>query len=158
MLETAAYTMYYRAQKLDDHLFTGMRDTSQTDQLLALQLDAYIVAISALSMLDSKDAWISVPVASISREGISAKQVLDIFPPETLKEGSPNVEIVNLADMQREFFLCKSRRQLRRRDYPDGKRRMVSWSKVVADGRFILYRLEDGAPRSHFSLCTGGVV
>jgi hypothetical protein len=51
--------MYYRARKLDDHLFTGMRDTSQTDQLLALQVDAYIVAIGALSMLDSKDAWIS---------------------------------------------------------------------------------------------------
>lgn len=112
--------MYHRARKLDDHLFTGMRDASQTDQLLALQLDAYIVAIGALSMLDSKDAWISVAVASVGKEGISAKHVLDIFPPETLKEGSPNVEIINLADMRREFILCKSRRQLARQEFPDG--------------------------------------
>ena len=138
MLGTAAYTMYYRARKLDDHLFTGMRDTSHTDQLLGLQLDAYIVAIGALSMLDSKEAWISVQVASVSREGISARQVLDIFPPETLKEGLPNVEIVNLADMRKEFILCKSRRQLARRDYPDGKQHTVFWSTVVAYGRLTL--------------------
>lgn len=126
MLGTAAYTMYYRARKLDDHLFTGMRDTSQTDQLLAHQMDAYTVAIGALSMLDPKDAWISVQVASVRKEGISAKQVLDIFPPEMLKEGLPNVEIINLADMRKEFILCRSRRQLARRDFPDGKQRTVS--------------------------------
>ena len=126
--------MYHRARKLDDHLFTGSRDTSQTDQLLALQLDAYIVAIGALSMLDSKDAWISVAVASVGKEGISAKQVLDIFPPETLKEGSPNVEIINLADMRKEFILCKSRRQLARQEFPDGKQSMDFQSKIMADG------------------------
>jgi len=126
MLRTAAYTMYYRARKLEDHLFTGMRDTSQTDQLLALQMDAYTVAIGALSMLDSNDAWISVHVASVSREGISAKQVLDIFPHEMLKDGLPNVEIIDLADMRKEFILCKSRRQLARRDFPDGKQHTVS--------------------------------
>jgi hypothetical protein len=126
MLGTAAYTMYYRARKLEDHLFTGVRDTSQTDQLLLLQMDAYTVAIGALSMLDSKDAWISVPVASVSREGITARQVLDIFPPEMLKEGLANVEIINLADMRKEFILCKGRRQLARRDFPEGKQRTVS--------------------------------
>ena len=132
---TAAYTMYYRARKLDDHLFTGMRDASQTDQLLALQMDAYTVAIGALSMLDTKDAWISVHVASVSREGISAKQVLDIFPPETLKEGLPNVEIVNLVDMRREFILCKSRRQLARYEFPDGKQPLL----IDNSGRWTSY-------------------
>ena len=126
MLRTAAYTMYYRARQLDDHLFKGTREAAQTDQLLGLQLDAYIVAIGALSMLESKDAWISVPVASFSKDGISAKQVLDVFPPEMLKAGSPNVEIVNLVDMRREFILCKSRRQLARREYQDGTQCMVS--------------------------------
>lgn len=132
---TAALTMYDRARRLNDHLFTGVRDTSQTGQLLALQLDAYIVAIGALSLLDSKDAWISFPVASVSEEEITPKQVItatqvpDVFPPEILKEGSPNVEIINLADMRREFILCKSRRKLARPDHPDGKQCTASWSK-----------------------------
>lgn len=52
--------MYQRARKLHDLI----GDPSQTLALAEEQLESYIVAMNALSLLDHANAWIVMPIAS----------------------------------------------------------------------------------------------
>src|ERR1700733_15367140 len=53
----AALTMYQRARKLHDLI----NDPSSLVVLAEEQLEAYLVAMNALSLLDRKSAWVSMP-------------------------------------------------------------------------------------------------
>ena len=56
---SAALTMYQRARKLHDLI----GDPSQLLALAEEQLEAYIVAMNSLALLDRPNAWIVMPVA-----------------------------------------------------------------------------------------------
>lgn len=54
----AALAMYQRARKVQDLIY----DPSTFDSLAEEQLDAYSIAINALSLVDPKNAWILLPI------------------------------------------------------------------------------------------------
>lgn len=66
-LFTAALTMYQRARKLHD--FTG--NLSQVLVLAEEQLESYVVAMNALSLLDHANAWIVMPITSDDGRDVS---------------------------------------------------------------------------------------
>lgn len=53
----AALVMYQRARKISNLL----GDPANFSSLAELQLEAYVVAMNALSLLDQKTAWIAIP-------------------------------------------------------------------------------------------------
>lgn len=55
----AALTMYQRARKLHDLI----GDASQLLVLAEEQLEAYILAMNSLALLDHPNAWIVMPIA-----------------------------------------------------------------------------------------------
>jgi len=66
-------TMYQRAQKLQD-LIT---DQSLMEPLGEEQLEAYLVAMNSLSLLDEKNAWIVMPMSSDSGNAVSPSRSSD---------------------------------------------------------------------------------
>lgn len=56
----AALVMYQRARKISNLL----GDPSNFSPLAELQLEAYVVAMNALSLLDQKTAWIAIPATA----------------------------------------------------------------------------------------------
>jgi nuclear pore complex protein Nup160 len=56
---SAALTMYQRARKLHDLI----DDPAQVVALAEEQLEAYMVAMNSLALLDRPNAWIVMPVA-----------------------------------------------------------------------------------------------
>jgi hypothetical protein len=56
---SAALVMYQRARKISNLL----GDPTNFSDLAELQLEAYVVAMNALSLLDQKNAWIAIPVS-----------------------------------------------------------------------------------------------
>lgn len=52
--------MYQRARKLA----SLVDDRSQFMELAELQLEAYVVAMNALSLVEQKNAWIAMPVTA----------------------------------------------------------------------------------------------
>ena len=67
VLFTAAITMYQRARK--SHDFTG--EPSQVLVLAEEQLESYVVAMNALSLLDHANAWIVMPIPSDDGRDVS---------------------------------------------------------------------------------------
>lgn len=59
--------MYQRARKLHD--FTG--NLSQVLVLAEEQLESYVVAMNALSLLDHANAWIVMPITSDDGRDVS---------------------------------------------------------------------------------------
>lgn len=59
--------MYQRARKLASLI----DDRSQFINLVELQLEAYVVAMNALSLIESKNAWIVMPVTGEAEHEVS---------------------------------------------------------------------------------------
>jgi nuclear pore complex protein Nup160 len=108
----AASTMYQRARIL------GLQEKANMDDrffILTEQAESYIVAINALCLLDSRDAWISLPVSPDFGQVPLEWRELNFggFVPEVnYAAGSRDCEIIELDDMRKEYELCRSRREL----------------------------------------------
>ncbi|CAG8765376.1 15693_t:CDS:2, partial [Acaulospora colombiana] len=108
----AASVMYQRARIL------GSQNKADADSrffILTEQADSYIIAINALCLLDSRDAWISLPVSPDSGQVPFEWRELNFggFVPEgNYATGSRDCEIIELDDMRKEYELCRSRREL----------------------------------------------
>ncbi|KAG9053963.1 hypothetical protein FS842_006599 [Serendipita sp. 407] len=104
----AASMMYQRARILDQ---LDKPDVETRHVHLSFQLEAYTVAISALSLLDPQEAWISLPIllssGAVPQEWRQAN--FGTFGPSDEVRDS---EIVELSDMRKELELCRGRRQL----------------------------------------------
>jgi hypothetical protein len=72
----AALVMYQRARKISSIL----GEPSNFPNLAGLQLEAYVVAMNALSLLDQKNAWIAVPVVAETGHEVSSCIRLLQFP------------------------------------------------------------------------------
>jgi nuclear pore complex protein Nup160 len=112
---SAASTMYQRARILEQHFSD---DIHLRFRLISLQVEAYIIAINALCLLDDRDAWISLPLpddAQLPGENYGPDgfgRFGGALPESKFGEANRDSEIVELADMRRECELCSSRRRL----------------------------------------------
>lgn len=66
----AALTMYQRARKLGNISSNG---PEQFLNLAELQLEAYLVSINALSLIDPKSAWFVLPISAETGNEVSAR-------------------------------------------------------------------------------------
>ncbi|OBZ71774.1 hypothetical protein A0H81_08206 [Grifola frondosa] len=109
----AALAMYQRARKLG--ALIGEKSTFIT--VAEMQLEAYVVGINALSLIDRKTAWIVLPVtAETGHEPRKRRKLSKHIPEGRYALGKRDTEIVELADMQYEYALLSARLELVRRD------------------------------------------
>ncbi|KAI0030435.1 nucleoporin Nup120/160-domain-containing protein [Vararia minispora EC-137] len=108
----AARVMYQRARKL------GMlaRDPRQYSELSERQLESYIAAVNALSLLDPKSAWFVIP---LNPEGRPLRQVCPLtkyLPEEHIMGGKRNLEYVNRTDIVKEHTLLAAQLEIIRNE------------------------------------------
>ena len=70
---TAALTMYQRARKLA----VLMGDASAFAELAELQLEAYVVAMNSLALVDPKSQWITLPITAETGHEVSGVSRLE---------------------------------------------------------------------------------
>ncbi|KDQ64994.1 hypothetical protein JAAARDRAFT_167821 [Jaapia argillacea MUCL 33604] len=110
---SAALTMYQRARKLADIPADSARFTELGEE----RLEAYSVALNALSLLDKKSAWLVMPVfTEAGHEPRKRRKLSKHIPEEKYALGKRDVEIIELADIRREYTLLAARLELARRD------------------------------------------
>ncbi|TFY51621.1 hypothetical protein EVJ58_g10469 [Rhodofomes roseus] len=109
----AALTMYQRARKLG----ALIGDLSDFVSLTELQLEAYVVGMNALALIDQKNAWIVLPVTGETEHEPRKRRKLSRNVPENrYSAGKRDAEIVHLSDMQYEYTLLSARLELIGRD------------------------------------------
>lgn len=127
---TAAATMYQFARRLTPL----MEKSPQFSAIAEMQVQAYLVAMNALSLLDPKNSWITLPnppEASLSvflffffpgllpefllNLQINKRRLSKHVPAEKYQLDARDVEVVNLQDLQREYTLVNSRLDLMKR-------------------------------------------
>ena len=69
LLIAASLTMYQRARKLG----ALIGDVSDFVSLTELQLEAYVVGMNALALIDQKNAWIVLPVTGETEHEVSRR-------------------------------------------------------------------------------------
>ncbi|OSX60529.1 hypothetical protein POSPLADRAFT_1066767 [Postia placenta MAD-698-R-SB12] len=110
----AALTMYQRARKLASLI----GDSENSISLVEAQLEAYAVSMSALALIDQRNAWIVIPVtAETGHAQLRKRRKLTKHIPENRYSlGSRDAEVIDLADMQYEYTLLTARLELIRRE------------------------------------------
>ncbi|TFK87436.1 hypothetical protein K466DRAFT_663014 [Polyporus arcularius HHB13444] len=109
----AALTMYQRARKLA----AIMGDASAFAELAELQLEAYVVAMNSLALVDPKSQWITLPItAETGHEPRKRRRLTKQIPEDKYALGKRDSEVVELKDMQCEYTLLSARVELVRRD------------------------------------------
>ncbi|KAF8665766.1 hypothetical protein AX16_000214 [Volvariella volvacea WC 439] len=109
---SAALTMYQRGRKFAELLFESF-----SLALAEEQLESYLIAINALSLLDSSNAWILVPVPlDIKIEPQKRRKLSHHIPEDKYSLGIHGVEVVQLSDIQQEYALLSAQIDLIRRD------------------------------------------
>jgi len=104
--------MYQRAVKLS----ALANDVSQFMSLAEQQLEAYAVAMNALSILDQKNAWIVLPLSSENGQLRKRQKLTRNIPEEKFGSSKRNSEIVALADIVFEYTVLSARLDLVRKD------------------------------------------
>ncbi|KAI0643699.1 nucleoporin Nup120/160-domain-containing protein [Trametes meyenii] len=110
---SAALTMYQRARKLA----ALMGDPAAFAELAELQLEAYVVAMNALALVDSKNQWITLPIiGETGHEPRKRRRLSRHIPESKYALDKRDAELVELKDMQYEYALLAARVELARRD------------------------------------------
>ena len=123
--------MYQRARKLG----ALIGDLADFVSLTELQLEAYVVGMNALALIDQKNAWIVLPVTGETEHEVGRRpsahaapltversqprkrrKLSRNIPEERYSAGKRDAEIVYLSDMQYEYTLLSARLELIRRD------------------------------------------
>ncbi|KAL7282041.1 hypothetical protein ACG7TL_003508 [Trametes sanguinea] len=109
----AALTMYQRARKLA----SLMGDPATFFELAELQLEAYVVAMNSLSLVDSKNQWVTLPITvETGHEPRKRRKLTKHIPESKYATGRRDAEMVELKDMQYEYALLSARVEVVRRD------------------------------------------
>ncbi|WVN88766.1 uncharacterized protein L203_103979 [Cryptococcus depauperatus CBS 7841] len=97
----------------------GRRYAENTDKSLGcetsvLRARSYLAAINALSLLEKKDAWISVTITNrpVKPVPVAKRRKTSYIPEEEFTEGKKNVDIVTLEDIKMEYTLVLSQLKL----------------------------------------------
>ncbi|KAH7930039.1 hypothetical protein BV22DRAFT_1125203 [Leucogyrophana mollusca] len=111
---SAARTMYQRARKLQE--VTG--DSTDIVSSMEEQLEAYLLAINSLSLVDQKvGAFIIAPASSDNAfEPRKRRKLSKNIPESAFGIDKPDSEMVDLANMQFDYTLLSARLSLIRRD------------------------------------------
>ncbi|KAG6866010.1 hypothetical protein C0991_009682 [Blastosporella zonata] len=98
----AALSMYQRARKIQDLI----RDSTSFAALAEEQLEAYNIAINSLSLVDSKNAWVLLPVpADQAHEPRKRRKLARHVPENKFTPGRFDTDIISLPDIQYEYAL-----------------------------------------------------
>ncbi|TFY70144.1 hypothetical protein EVG20_g2860 [Dentipellis fragilis] len=108
----AALVMYQRARKLS----TLKIEPSQFVSLAESQLEAYVVAMNSLRLLDQKNAWIVLPITPDSGHSRKRRKLTKNIPEDKFANDKRDSEIVELSDILEEYTLLSARVELIRRD------------------------------------------
>ncbi|KAF7433113.1 hypothetical protein PC9H_005061 [Pleurotus ostreatus] len=99
---SAASSMYLRARKLYDLMSDpGLFSTFALDQL-----EAYTVAINALSLIEEESAWISLPIQT--EYPTERRKLTKHIPNDKFTTGTYDVEIIDIKDMQYDYALLSA--------------------------------------------------
>ncbi|KAF8897169.1 nucleoporin Nup120/160-domain-containing protein [Infundibulicybe gibba] len=108
----AALVMYQRARKLQGTPFESSHSSFAGDQL-----EAYMLCINALNLVEDKNMWIVLPVSNDMSEAPRKRRKLSKHIPETMfSSGCFDTEIVQLSDIQYEYALLSAQIDIVRRD------------------------------------------
>ncbi|WWC62448.1 uncharacterized protein I303_105044 [Kwoniella dejecticola CBS 10117] len=120
--------------------------------LSAMQARSYLAAINALSLVEKRNAWVSVPGApSKALRGIKRRKVSSYIPDEEFSKDKRPIDIISLADIEMEYTLVLS--QLRLSSHiPDLHEHGVTVSPQEVVGLFIQRGMFDIAQSSAVAL------
>ncbi|KAI0698869.1 nucleoporin Nup120/160-domain-containing protein [Cytidiella melzeri] len=111
----AASTMYQRARKF---AVLGQNNPEEYIKLAQLQLEAYVVSINALSLIDQKNAWFVLPATPDSLHEPRKRRKLSKHIPESkYTSGKRDAEVVELRDILYEYALLAAQLELLQQDH-----------------------------------------
>ncbi|KAF8076014.1 nucleoporin Nup120/160-domain-containing protein [Lyophyllum atratum] len=109
----AALAMYQRARRLQNLI----NDPTSFASLAEEQLEAYLVAINALSLVDQKNAWILLPMpADQAHEPRKRRKLSRLIPEHRFTPGKFDSDIIHLPDMEYDYALLAAQIDILRRD------------------------------------------
>jgi len=126
----AARTMYLQARKLGDKI----SDADDYELLSTMQIQALLVAINSLSLVEPRNAWFTIPLAADTgrevrkphadssahclclRQNRQRRRLAHHIPEDQFAPGSKAMELVQLEDLRWEYNLVLGRLDLWRRD------------------------------------------
>ncbi|KNZ75687.1 Nuclear pore complex protein [Termitomyces sp. J132] len=109
----AALAMYQRARRLQDLITEPALFASLAEE----QLEAYSLAINALSLVDSRNAWILLPLSSDQiHEPRKRRRLTRHVPEDKFTPGRFDTDVIRLKDIQYDFALLSAQIDIIRRD------------------------------------------
>ncbi|EJD01293.1 uncharacterized protein FOMMEDRAFT_158427 [Fomitiporia mediterranea MF3/22] len=136
----AALTMYIRYRNLSELPV----DSTMPLALLEQQAETLSVAMNALGLVETKNAFIVVPTHESSLPPRKRRKIGSYLPKEQLSASQRNVDIVRLPDIEREYAHLTANLELIRRDptlVRHGEPHLTPWltvSKLTQAGLFDL--------------------
>ncbi|WWC88782.1 uncharacterized protein L201_003695 [Kwoniella dendrophila CBS 6074] len=145
---SAGEIMYLQGRRFSE----GKSSKIPAFELSAMQARSYLAAINALTLVDKRNAWVSVPgVPSKALRGIKRRKVSRYIPEEEFSKDKKSVDIISLADIEMEYTLVLS--QLRLSSHiPDLHEHGITISPQEVVGLFIQRGMFDIAQSSAASL------
>ncbi|WRT67678.1 uncharacterized protein IL334_004650 [Kwoniella shivajii] len=106
---SAGEIMYLQGRRFSE----GSSSKIPAFELSAMQARSYLAAINALSLVEKRNAWVSVPGApSKALRGIKRRKVSSYIPEEKFTKEKRPVDIISLADIEMEYTLVLSQLKL----------------------------------------------
>lgn len=110
---SAAATMYQHARRIAPLVASS----AQFTEISELQAESLLVAMNALSLIEPKSAWISLPaLPDAEKHHLKRRRLSKHISDDKYRLGTKDVEVVDLMDLRREYMLIKSRLDLTQRD------------------------------------------
>ena len=109
---SAGEMMYLQARRLAG-ASNGKSSVSAFD-LAAMQARSYLAAINCLTLVDKRNAWVSVPLArgQTGKRQVKRRRVTSFIPDSAYAKDKPPIDLVTLDDIRAEYTVVLSRLQL----------------------------------------------
>ncbi|KAL5508105.1 hypothetical protein ACEPAH_5723 [Sanghuangporus vaninii] len=108
----AALTMYIRYRRLSD--LHG--DATTSISIVEQQAEALSIAMNALGLVESKNAYLTVPTYDASLPPRKRRKLGNYLPKDQLVSKQRNIEVVKLSDIEKEYAHLTANTELIRRD------------------------------------------
>ncbi|WVQ80541.1 hypothetical protein IAT38_002646 [Cryptococcus sp. DSM 104549] len=146
---SAGETMYLQGRRVAEA--TPVKNITALD-LAIRQARSYLASINALSLIDKRNAWVSVPsVPNRTLRGVKRRRVTSFIPEEEFTQGKRPVDLITLQDIQMEYTMVLARVSLTQR-IPDLLEHGVSVSPEEIVGLLVQQGMYDLALSSAATL------